>query len=40
MISDRMSKIIKELNNSKKSYINSIELADMLGVSSRTVRGI
>lgn len=38
MISDRMSKIIKELNNSKKSYINSIELADMLGVSSRTVK--
>ncbi|MDB2113597.1 BglG family transcription antiterminator [Clostridium paraputrificum] len=33
-----MSKIIKELNNSKKSYINSIELADMLGVSSRTVK--
>ena len=38
MISDRMSKIIKELNNGKKSYINSIELADMLGVSSRTVK--
>lgn len=38
MISDRMSKIIKELNSSKKSYINSIELADMLGVSSRTVK--
>lgn len=38
MISDMMSKIIKELNNSKKSYINSIELADMLGVSSRTVK--
>lgn len=38
MISDRMSKIIKKLNSNKNSYTNSNELANMLGVSSRTVK--
>ena len=38
MISDRMCGILKELNSNKNSYTNSNELANMLGVSSRTIK--
>ena len=38
MLTERMHKILKKLNNTSNSYTNSNELADMLGVSSRTIK--
>lgn len=38
MLTDRMYLVLKELNNNKESYVNSNYLAELLSVSSRTIK--